>query len=156
MVSEPRFDEESAAEQISPDDDPVARLRLQLDELQAYIRQQWAARTDRLLLGFRRLAVLAVVGVVGLTALAAWVITAMVLLLQGATGGLAAVLDGRVWLASLIVGGIALALVAISVALIYGGWMTASKQKTRQKYEHRQREQRRQFGHSAHERATRL
>lgn len=156
MISEPRFGKESVADQIPPDDDPVARLRLQLNELQAYVRQQWAARTDRLLLGFRRLAVLAVIGAACLLALAAWIITAVVLLLQGATGGLAAVLDGRVWLASLIVGGIALGLVAISVALVYCGWMAASKQKTRQKYEHRQREQRRQFGHSAHDRATRL
>lgn len=154
IMTQPRFNEESPADEASSHDDPVARLRLQLNELQAYFRQQWAARTDRMLLGVRRLAVLAVVGIVVLLAAAAWVVTAVVLLLHGAAGGLTLALGGRSWLASLIVGASAMALVAIGVAAIYGSWVAASRKRTRQKYEHRQREQQRQFGHSARERAT--
>lgn len=154
MITQPRFTDRPAPDDTQPDDDPVARLRLQLDELQAYARQQWAARTDRVLLGIRRLALSAVVGVIGLVALAAWVITAVVLLLEGATGGLATVLEGRIWLAALIVGGVALAVVAVALSVAYRGWTRASKKRTTQKYEHRQREQRRQFGHNAHDRAS--
>jgi arginine exporter protein ArgO len=106
------------------------------------------------LLGLRRLAILAVAGVVAMLALAAWIITGVVLLLQGATGGLATILNGRVWLANLIVGGGAVLLVALGIAVTYGAWRAASKQRTRQKYDERQRVQRRQYGHSAHDRAS--
>ena len=154
MITQSRFDEEAISGHGPPEDDPVARLRLQLNELQAYARQQWAARTDRVLLGVRRLAVLAAAGVVALFALAAGVIMSVVLLLAGATGGLATVLGGRLWLAALIIGASVLFLVAIGVLVMYGGWVRASKQRTKQKYEHRQREQRQRFGRSAHDRAT--
>lgn len=152
MVAQPRFTDDSL--KGPPEDDPVARLGLQFSELQAYVRQQWAARTDRALLGLRRLAVLAVAGILALTAAAAWVVTGVVLVLAGATGGLATVFDGRLWLAGLIVGTSALALVAVGVAVMYGAWQAASKQSTRAKYEKRRRQQRQEFGHSAHDRAS--
>lgn len=154
MIRQPRFDDEAFEGTTPPEEDPVARLHVQLNELQAYLRQQWAARTDRVLLGVRRLAVLAMAGVVALLALAAWVVTAVVLLLTGLTGGLATLLHGRLWLAGIIVGGSAIGLVTLSVAVLYGAWQAVSKRRTRQKYEHKQREQQRQFGRSAHERAT--
>lgn len=154
MIGQPRFSDEALGGTPPPEDDPVARLHLQLNELQAYLRQQWAARTDRVLLGMRRLIVLAVAGTIALLAMAAWVVTAVVLLLAGATGGLATLMHGRLWLAGLIVGGTAIGLVAVSVAAMYAAWQTASKRRTRKKYEHSQREQQRQFGRSAHERAT--
>lgn len=153
-MTQPRFNDQSLKEPGPPEDDPVARLRLQIPELLEYLRQQWAARTDRALLGMRRWLVLAVAGAMALLALAAWVVTAVVLLLTGATGGLAEVLQGRLWLASLIVGAAALSLVIIAVVVLYGVWQAASKQRTQHKYELRQREQRRQFGRSAHERAS--
>lgn len=153
MITQPRFSEEIDHDQPSHDD-PVARLRLQLNELQAYVRQQWAARTDRVLLGLRRMFIMAAVGAVFLMAGAAWAITAVVLLLQGAVGGVSEAIGGPVWLASLIVGSTAIVLVGIAVAVVYGSWVAASRRRTRQKYEHRQREQRSKFGHSAKERAT--
>ncbi len=154
MISQQRFNDDSTTGERPPDDDPVARLRLQLNELQAYVLQHWAARTDRFLLGLRRLAVLAVAGVVAMLALATWIITGVVLVLQGATAGLATVLHGRVWLADLIVGGGAVLLVALGIAVMYSAWRAASKQRTKQKYDERQRVQRRQYGHSAHDRAS--
>lgn len=153
-MTQPRFNDELLKEPGPPEDDPVARLRLQIPELLEYLRQQWAARTDRAFFGVRRWLVLAVASAMALLALAAWVVTAVVLLLTGATGGLAEVLQGRLWLASLIVGAAALALVIMAVAVLYGAWQAASKQRTKRKYELRQREQRRQFGRSAHERAS--
>lgn len=154
MIREPRFKDEALDGAAGPGEDPVARLQTQLNELQAYLRQKWAARTDRMLLSVRRLIVLAVVGTIGLLAMAAWVVTAVVLLLAGATGGLATLLHGRWWLAGMIVGGGAISLVALGVAVMYGAWQAASKRRTRKKYEYTQREQERQFGRSAHERAT--
>src|SRR5690348_2971133 len=94
MITQGRFTTQPDAD----DADPVARLRLQIEELQAYFRQQWAVRADRAMLGFRRLILSAILGAVALVALAAWIVTAVVLLLQGAAGGLASVLDGRLWL----------------------------------------------------------
>lgn len=156
MIGEPRFTQELHDGEGSPADDPVARLRLQLSELQSYVLQQWSSRTDRVLLGFRRLAVLAVMAAVALLALASWIVTAVVLLLAGATGGLATVLSGRFWLASLIVGGTAIALVVCGVAVLYGVWQSASKNRAKRRYEDRQREQRRRFGHTAQDRASGL
>lgn len=153
-MTQPRFDDDLLQAPHSPEDDPVARLHSQLSELLAYLRQQWAARTDRAFLGLRRLAVLAVAGAAAFLALVAWVMTSVVLLLTGAVGGLATVLHGRVWLASLTVGAAALGLVFMGVLALYAAWQAASKARTRHKYELREREQRRQFGRSAHERAS--
>jgi hypothetical protein len=137
-----------------PDTDPLAQLRVLLDELQAYLRQAWAARTDRALLGLRRLALLAFFGIAVLVAVAAWIVTAVVLFLQGATEGLSILLAGRMWLASLIVGVTGVALVALGATTAYVLLAAASKQRTRIKYEHRARDQRRRFGRTAHDRAS--
>ncbi|HEV3345218.1 MAG TPA: hypothetical protein VG125_32875 [Pirellulales bacterium] len=154
MITQERFSEEPAADEPGAEADPVVRLRLQLDELQAYVRQQWAARTDRALLGLRRLALLAFLGIAALVAVAAWIVTAVVLFLKGASDGLGLLLGGRFWLASLIVGATALVLVAAAAMATYAVWAAASKQRTRIKYEHRQHEQRRRFGRTAHDRAN--
>jgi hypothetical protein len=153
MITQGRFSSEPAGDDVAADGDPVGRLRRQVDELGAYILQQWAVRADRALLGLRRLAVMAIVGATALVALSAWIVTAVVSLLQGAAGGLASVLDGRIWLASLIVGSSAIAMVGLAAAVMLAVWTAASKRRTRMKYERRQSEQRRRFGHSAHDRA---
>lgn len=155
MMKQPRFSDEALGGSKPSAEDPLARLRLELTELQAHLRQQWAARTDRVLLGMRRWIALATVAILALLALVAWVVTAVILLLAGVTGGLATVLHGRFWLAGIIVGVGAIALLAVSLAALYAGWHAVSRRRTRQKYERARREQRRQFGHSAHERATR-
>ena len=152
MITEERSNGDT--DDVLPDTDPLARLRLQLDELQTYVRQQWAARTDRALVGLRRLVFFAIVGGGALLAVAAWIVTAVVLFLVGATDGLRILLAGRLWLASLIVGAGALALVAIGAAATYYLWASASKQRTKSRYEHREREQRRRFGRTAHDRAS--
>lgn len=154
MIRQPRFSDEAFSDTPPPEEDPVAKLRLQVTELQAYLRQQWAARTDRVLLGMRRLVILGVAGGIALLAMATWVVMAVVLLLAGATGGLATLLHGRLWLAGIIVGGSAIGLVAIGMGAMYAAWQAASKRRTRKKYEHTQEEQERRFGRSAHERAT--
>ena len=154
MITQERPNGDPHADDVPPDSDPLARLRLQLDELQTYVRQQWAARTDRALVGLRRLVLFGLMGIAALLAAATWIVTAVVLFLLGASDGLATVLAGRLWLANLIVGGGALALVAIGAAATYYLWASASRQRTRIKYEHRQREQRRRFGRTAHDRAS--
>jgi ABC-type multidrug transport system fused ATPase/permease subunit len=153
MITQGRFNREPAGEDAAPDDDLVGRLRREVDELRAYILHQWAVRADRALLGVRRLAIMAIVAATALLALSAWIVTAVVLLLQGATGGLASVLDGRIWLASLIVGASAIAMIGLVATVMFAVWAAASKRRIRMKYERRQSEQRRRFGHSAHDRA---
>lgn len=155
MMKQPRFSDEALGGTKPSAEDPLARLRLEWNELLAYLRQQWAARTDRALLGMRRWIALATVAILALLALAAWVVTAVILLLAGMTGGLATVLHGRFWLAGIIVGVGAIALLAVSLAALYAGWNAVSQRRMRQKYEHSRQEQRRQFGRSAQERATR-
>lgn len=154
MITQERPREDAAPDGAFPEADPVGRLRLQLDELHAYLRQQWAARTDRALLGLRRVAVLALLAVAALVALTAWIVTAVVLFLQGVTEGLAILLAGRLWLASLIVGAAALALIAVGVLGTYAVLTATSKRRTRTKYEHRARDQQRRFGRTAHDRAS--
>ena len=154
MITQQRPSGDPNTEDAIPDTDPVARLRLQLDELQTYIRQQWAARTDRALLGLRRLILLASAGVVAIVAAGAWIVTSVVLFLLGASDGLSILLAGRLWLANLIVGAGAIVLLAIGTMVAWAGWAAASKRRTRTKYEHRQREQRRRFGHTARDRAS--
>ena len=111
-------------------------------------------RADRALVGLRRMALFAFVGAAALVAVLAWIVTAVVLFLLGATEGLAILLAGRIWLANLIVGAAAVGLVAAGTAATYGAWAAASKQRTRAKYEHREREQQRRFGRTAHDRAN--
>ena len=135
-------------------DDPVERLGKQFSELKAYAWQRCAARIDRVSLEIRRAVVLAVVGLVALLAAAAAVITAVVLLLSGIAGALAELLDGRLWLANLIVSGAILGLMAVIFVAAYALWARASRRKAKEKYERRSQEQRRRFGHSAADRAA--
>src|SRR5579885_1640593 len=128
------------------DTDPVARLRLQFDELQTYVGQQLAARIDRALLGLRRMALLAFVGAAALVAVLAWIVTAVVLFLFGASEGLATLFAGRIWLANLIVGATALGLVAVAAMVSSAAWAATSKRRTKIKYQHRERDQQRRFG----------
>lgn len=138
----------------SPPDDPVSRLGEQFVELRAYAWQRCAAQLDRVSLEVRRAVMLAAIGTVALLATAAAVITAVVLLLSGAAGGIAELLEGRLWLANLIVSGATLGTVMALFAVAYAVWARASRRKAKEKYERRTQEQRRRFGHSAADRAT--
>lgn len=174
MISKPRFSTGADGGDFSarPDDeasgsgtaqepasdprgDPLSQLAGQFAELKAYAWQRLAVRLDRLSLSFRRLLIAAAVGALGLVALTTGLIVAVVMLLDGAAGGIAELLNGRRWLANIIVGAGALVLTAIFFSVGYAAVARASNKRARAKYEHRQSEQRRRFGHNSTERAAR-
>lgn len=174
MISKPRFstgadggdfsarpaDEDrgsGAGQQPSaePQVDTLSQLAGQFAELKAYAWQRWAVRVDRVSLGFRRLLIAAAMGMLGLLALTTGLIVSVVMLLDGAAGGISELFDGRRWLANIIVGAGALALTAIFFIVGYAAVARASNKRARAKYERRQSEQRRRFGHSSTERAAR-
>ena len=171
MISKPRFadggdfsarpddnDRGAGAAQkpaAEPKADPLSQLAGQFAELKAYVWQRWAVRLDRVSLSFRRLLIAAAVGLLGLVALTTGLIVAVVMLLDGAAGGISELWDGRRWLANIIVGAGALLLTAILFAMGYAGVARASNKRARAKYERRQSEQRRRFGRSSTERAAR-
>lgn len=134
--------------------DPLSQLAGQFAELKAYAWQRWAVRLDRLSLSFRRLLLAAVAGMLALMGLVTGLIVSVVMLLDGAAGGIAELLDGRRWLANLIVGAAALSLAAIVFAIGVAVVERASHKRARAKYERTQLEQRRRFGHGATERAA--
>lgn len=138
-----------------PKADPLSQLAGQFAELKAYAWQRWVVRVDRVSLGFRRLLIAAAVGLLGLVALTTGLIVSVVMLLDGAAGGIAELLDGRRWLANIIVGAGAFALTAIFFIVGYAAVARASTKRARAKYERRQSEQRRRFGHNSTERAAR-
>lgn len=130
------------------------RLLQQLEELQAYASHFVSAKVDGLMLSARQLLVWAVLGIVGLLALAGLVVTAIVLCLGGAAGGLGSLFGGRLWLGQLVVGGGLLILLTLGILIGVRTWQRRARQQKVQQYDERQRQQRIAFGHSVADRAT--
>lgn len=130
------------------------RLLQQLEELQAYSSHFVSAKVDGLMLSARQLLLWAVLGVVGLLALAGLVVTAIVLCLGGAAGGLGSLFGGRLWLGQLVVGGGLLILLTLGILIGVRTWQRRARQQKVQQYDERQRQQRAAFGHSVADRAT--
>jgi hypothetical protein len=130
------------------------RLQKQVEELQAYFTHFVSAKVDSAVFSARRLAVWTVLGVVGLIALAALIVTAIVLALNGVAHGLAVLFAGRLWLGQLVVGGGILILLVLSILIGVRTWQTRWRQQKVQQYDERQLQQRVAFGHSVADRAT--
>ena len=130
------------------------RLLQQLEELQEYSTHFVSAKVDGLMLSARQLLIWAVLGIVGLLALAGLVVTAIVLCLGGAAGGLGSLFGGRLWLGQLVVGGGLLVLLTLSILIGVRTWQRRARQQKVQQYDERQRQQRAAFGHSVADRAT--
>ena len=130
------------------------RLLQQLEELQEYSTHFVSAKVDGLMLSARQLLIWAVLGIVGLLALAGLVVTAIVLCLGGAAGGLGSLLGGRLWLGQLVVGGGLLVLLTLSILIGVRTWQRRSRQQKVQQYDERQLQQRTAFGRSVADRAT--
>ena len=141
-------------EQEPSPEEAFRRLLQQLEELQAYCTHFVSAKVDGLMLSARQLLIWAVLGIVGLLALAGLVVTAIVLCLDGAAGGLGSLLGGRLWLGQLVVGGGLLILLTLSILIGVRTWQRRARQQKVQQYDERQRQQRAAFGHSVADRAT--
>ena len=123
-------------------------------ELRAYVQQYMSAKADQWKLTARNIAIFAALGVVGLVVAGATIVIALVMLLQGLAGAIAAGLGGRVWAGDLIVG---LALLAIFVGGAIVGLGIVKKtwfKATVKKYELTERQQRESFGRSSRDRTA--
>ena len=141
-------------EQGPSPDEALRRLLQQLEELRAYSTHFVSAKVDGFILSVRQLLVWMVLGIVGLIALAAVVVTAIVLFLGGTAGGLGQLFGGRLWLGQLVVGGGLLLLLTLSILIGVRTWQRRARQQKVQQYDERQRQQRAAFGHSVADRAT--
>jgi len=130
------------------------RLQQQIAELREYLAHFVSAKVDGVVLSIRQLAMWGILGVAGVIALAGLIITALVLLLDGAATGVALLLGGRLWLGQILVGGVVLALLALGMILGMRAWQRRWHRQKVQQYDERQLQQRHVFGHSVADRAT--
>lgn len=141
-------------EQEPSPEEALRRLLQQLEELRAYATHFVSAKVDAFLVSARQLLVWAVLGVAGLIALTALVVTAIVLFLDGAAGGLGLLFGGQLWLGQLVVGGGLLVLLTLSILIATRTWQGRARQQKVQQYDERQLQQRAVFGRSVADRAT--
>jgi hypothetical protein len=140
-------------EQEPSPQEALRRLLQQIEELRAYSTHFVSAKVDALMLSTRQLLVWAVLGIVGLMALAGLVVTSIVLLLDGAAGGLGRLFGAR-WLGQLVVGGGLLVLLTLGIFIGVRTWHNRSRQQKVQQYDERQLQQHAAFGRSAADRAA--
>jgi len=131
--------------------DAVARLR----EVKEYATYFISAKWDAIKILLRNVTIFAALGLLGMVIGATVLVMAVVLFLWGAAAGLGMLFPDRYWwlgpllLGFLILGG--------TVAGVFVGMKiltNASRKRTIKKYESRQRQQRADYGHDVHERAT--
>jgi hypothetical protein len=133
----------------------VAQVAKLVAEYKEYLAYFLSAKIDGVRFTLRQSVVYAALGIVGFVALAATIVTAVVLLLLGAARGLGSAFGaGMQWLGELIIGFVVLGGIVLGT---YVGvrWVTASfRKKLVDKYEQRQNWERQQFGRSAAEQAA--
>jgi uncharacterized membrane protein YjgN (DUF898 family) len=148
MDNAPRF---SDSDFQPPDGEPAGpdalkQVQAHVREAAAYAAHLLAAKADATRLQIRRMVIAAGLGLLGLFVGAGMLIAAAVLVLQGAAGGLGEWTQ-RPWLGELIVGLAVLSLAALAVYLGLARIRASSFRSTKEKYEQRKQEQRREFGH---------
>lgn len=154
------MDSNGAGEQTAPGEqepsppEALRRLQQHIEALQAYFTHFVSAKIDGMRLSALQLGMWTALGVVGLLALAGLIVTAIVLLLGGAAGGVALLCGGQLWLGQVIVGGGTLLLLTLGILVGVRTWRHRSRQQKVQQYDERQLQQRTAFGHSAADRAT--
>jgi hypothetical protein len=142
--------------QCVPGGTPAENFRSALDrlaELKEYASYFVAAKLDALKLTVRNVGIYAVLGLIGGIVAATMAVVAVVLLLVGAAHGIGAALGGMYWLGDLIIGVFILGLIAVGAVLGLKMLTRSFKKSTVDKYETRQHQQRRNFGHDVEQRA---
>jgi len=136
----------------------LSRLSELIGELKEYVAYYVAAKLDTYKTSARNVGVYAGLGIVGLFAAAAFVMTAVVLLLLGLAGALGVLFSSdygpRYWLGGLIVGGAVFIILGIGI-VVGMKWLTGNFRKTTvNKYEQRKRWERGTFGRSVDDAAA--
>ena len=149
--------EPSAAVETPPKGEPAEQFKFavsRLAELREYALYYVTAKLDGLKLSLRNALIYAGLGVVGALAGGAIVAVAAALLLIGAAHGIGAALGGNAWLGDLIIGVLVLAAVGIGAVMVLKGLTKSFHQQLVNKYQSRQQEQRRTYGHDVNQRAN--
>jgi hypothetical protein len=137
-----------------PPSESVRQAASAFGELKEYLSFYLAAKSDAYKASFRNLGIMAALGVLALAVAVTLVVTATVLLCVGIAQALAAAMHGTTWAGNLIVGG-GLLLILFGGAILGARMLAAaSRKRTRQKYELRQEQQRKDFGRSVADRAA--
>ncbi|HEX5244165.1 MAG TPA: hypothetical protein VFW23_12955 [Tepidisphaeraceae bacterium] len=138
------------------DGEPAEQFKFavnRLAELREYALYFVSAKLDGIKLSLRNAVIYAGLGIVGALAGGAVIAVAAALLVIGAAHGIGAALGGHAWLGDLIIGVLVLAVVGIG-AVMAVKWLTKSfHQQLVNKYQSRQQEQRRTYGHDVQQRA---
>lgn len=124
-------------------------------ELKEYAGYYVAAKADSIKVTLRNIAIYAVLGIVGGIVGLGFLITAVVLLLNGLAGAVGAMFNpDRPWAGDLIVG--LLLVGGAAAAVIYGlkSITGSSRKRTIEKYENRKRDERNVYGHDVQDRAA--
>ena len=164
----PRFNDEQFAAGVDPAHpgaetepagvDAAKQLLNHVGELASFASYYVASKLDATKAQARNLAIMAALGVVGLIVFAAILITAAVLLLNGAALAIGELFESNgwagPWVGNLIVGALVFVLTGIVTIIVLGKIKSASRQATVEKYEQRKNEQRQKFGHDVSERAV--
>jgi hypothetical protein len=130
-------------------------VAVQLAQIRAFASHYLQARIDAVRLSIRQLIVWAALGMVGLVVLSAVMVMMVVFLFQGIAGGFGALFDGRVWLGDLVTMGIFVLVLTGGISWALGAFRRASRQRTVEKYESRQSQERIEYGADIHQRASR-
>lgn len=127
----------------------------QFGEIKEYASYYVGAKLDSMKGSVRNLVLYAALGVMGLIVGGGLLITAAVLLLTGLAGAIGAIFEkDRPWFGAIVVGLLVLGGAAAGVVIGLKKVTGASRKRTVQKYETRQRIQREQFGHDVHDLAA--
>lgn len=145
-----------STEQTPREGEPAEQFKFavnRLAELKKYGLYFVSAKLDGIKLSLRSAMIYAGLGIIGALAGGAVIAVAAALLLIGAAHGIGAALGGNAWLGDLIIGVLVLAVVGIG-AMMAVKWLTKSfHQQLVNKYQSRQQEQRRTYGHDVQQRA---
>ena len=150
------WESRTSAQTDAPAQSPSEALHVamaKIAELREYASYFLAAKIDGLKVGLRNAGIYAALGVLGAIAGAGLIVMAVALFLIGCAHGLGALFGGRDWLGDLIVGVVVLAIVAVGAILGLKMVTGSSRKKTVEKYETRQHQQRRSYGHDVQQRA---
>jgi hypothetical protein len=123
-------------------------------EIREYFAYYVAARKDSTTASIKRAIIFAALGLVAVVVGFGLLIYAAVLFLRGGAHGLSVLLGTGPWLGELIVGVLVLTAAGLAAWLFVKRLFRKSMQRTLQRYEQRQTQQRHDFGQNVSDRAT--
>ena len=127
-----------------------------LAEFKEFAAYYAAAKLDSIKVTARNVGIYAGIGIIGLVAAATLIIVAVVLLMTGIAGAIAAIFPAHLaWLGNIITGVLFLAIPVVGILVGMRILTKTFKTTTVHKYETRQQQQRQQFGRDVRDEATR-